>query len=189
MAGGRSRADEAIKSLGLQITADQAYSRIVVVNPSNTAILRVTAKGSSPEEAVALAQAWIQAIATVIDDYEGDGNQGSAPLTITVASAATLPTTPVFPDVSTSLIVGGVLGLGFGIAFALVRTVSDRRIRSADEVEARTGIPVVGTIPVAPALGGDNRLFDSTASGGKGAGFAVSEALRFTPHESAVHGR
>ena len=84
----------------------------------------------------------------------------------------------MFPDVATSLIVGGVLGLGFGIAFALIRTVSDRRIRSADEVEARTGIPVVGTIPIAPALGGDNRLFDPAASGGKGAGFAVSEALR-----------
>ena len=174
----RDVADEAIKSLGLEITAGQAYARIAVVNPANTAILRVTAQGPSPEEAVALAEAWIEAIAKVVPDYEPAAAGGSAPLTIKVASAASLPTTPVFPDVATSLIVGGVLGFGLGIAFALIRTVSDRRIRSADEVEARTGIPVVGTIPIAPALGGDNRLFDPAASGGKGAGFAVSEALR-----------
>ena len=178
MASWQDVADAAIQKLGLQITADQAVARIVVVNPGNTAILRVTAEGSSPEEAVALAAAWIEAISTTIDDYEGDGTDGSAPLTITVASAASLPTTPVFPDVSTSLVVGGVLGLGFGIAFALIRTVSDRRIRSAAEVEARTNIPVVGTIPIAEALGGESRLFDSGSSGTKGAGFAVSEALR-----------
>ncbi|SFR90889.1 capsular exopolysaccharide family [Microbacterium sp. cf046] len=178
MASWQDVADAAIQKLGLQITADQAFARIVVVNPANTAILRVTAQGSSPEDAVALAEAWIQALATVIDDYEGDGTQGTAPLTITVASSASLPTTPVFPDLSTSLIVGGVLGFGFGIAFALIRTVSDRRIRSADEVEARTNIPVVGTIPTAEALGGESRLFDPTAAGPKGTGFAVSEALR-----------
>src|SRR5688572_18815498 len=40
-------ADEAIAELGLQISADQAVARIVVVNPNDTAILRVTAQGSS----------------------------------------------------------------------------------------------------------------------------------------------
>jgi capsular exopolysaccharide synthesis family protein len=178
MASWEAVADEAIQALGLEISADQAVARIAVVNPNNTAILRVTAQGSSPQDAVTLAEAWITALAAVIDDFEGDGTSGSAPLSITVASAAALPTTPIFPDLSTSLIVGGVLGLGFGIAFALVRTVSDRRIRSAEEVEARTNLPVVGTIPIADALGGDNRLFDPAAAGGKGAGFAVSEALR-----------
>ena len=178
MASWQDVANEAIRSLGLDISADQAVARIVVVNPAATAILRVTAQGSSPEDAVALAEAWIKALATVIDKYDSVGTQGSAPLTITVAPAAALPTSPIFPDLSTSLLVGGVLGLGFGIAFALTRTVSDRRIRSADEVEARTSIPVVGTIPIAEALGGQNRLFDPAASGTKGAGFAVSEALR-----------
>ena len=67
MASWRDVADEAIKSLGLEITAGQAYARIAVVNPANTAILRVTAQGPSPEEAVALAEAWIEAIAKVVD--------------------------------------------------------------------------------------------------------------------------
>jgi capsular exopolysaccharide synthesis family protein len=177
MASWQDVADEAIRDLGLEISADQAVARIAVVNPDNTAIIRVSATGASPEEAVALAEAWIRAIATAIDDYEGDGTEGSAPLTIVVASSASLPTQPIFPDLSTSLIVGGVLGLGFGIAFALIRTVSDRRIRTADEVETRTNLPVVGTIPIGDAQAGESRLFDPNGST-KGAGFAVSEALR-----------
>lgn len=178
MASWEKTADAAIDQLGLQISADQAVGRITVVNPVDTAILRITAQGSSPEDALALAEAWIQGLSTVIDEFEADST-GTAPLNITVASVAALPTAPVFPDLFTSLMVGGVLGLGFGIAFALIRTVSDRRIRSADEVEARTSLPVVGAIPVTDALGNEKRLFDSSAaSTSKGGGFAVSEALR-----------
>jgi capsular exopolysaccharide synthesis family protein len=177
MASWRDTAEAAIDELGLGLSPDQAVARITVVNPANTAILRITAQGDSPEAAVALAQAWIRAIAKTIAQYE-PGTELSPALTIVVAPSASLPTSPVFPDLITSLLVGGVLGLGFGIAFALIRTVSDRRIRSGDEVEARTNLPVVGTIPVADALGGENRLFDPAATKGKGAGFAVSEALR-----------
>ena len=67
----------------------------------------------------------------------GDGDSGDA---------ASLPTSPVFPEVQTAVIVGGVVGLGFGIAFALIRTVSDRRIRLTDDVEGKVGLPVVGTL-------------------------------------------
>jgi capsular exopolysaccharide synthesis family protein len=75
--------------------------------------------------------------------------------------------------------VGGILGLGFGIAFAMIRTVSDRRIRVAEDVEQRTGVAVVGTIPIVPGLDDVNRVIEpSTESSGKNSTFAVSEALR-----------
>jgi capsular exopolysaccharide synthesis family protein len=81
--------------------------------------------------------------------------------------------------VQTAVIAGGILGLGFGIAFALIRTVSDRRIRQADDVEQKTGVAVVGTIPLVPGLDAEHRLVDtSSGKGGKGGNFAVAEALR-----------
>ena len=178
MAGWEHVAEEAISQLGLEISPTEAVGRITVVNPSDTSILRVTATGASPADAVALAEGWITALATVVDELEGEPVPGTAPLTITVAAAAALSGTPIFPDVWTSMIVGGVVGFGFGIAFALFRTVSDRRIRSAEDVESRTGIPVVGTIPIAEGLDGERRLFEAVKRDGKGTGFAVSEALR-----------
>ena len=96
-----------------------------------------------------------------IDNIEGDGSPGSAPVTILPGDEASLPSTPSFPDVQTAVLVGGILGFGFGIAFAMIRTVSDRRIRAADDVEQKTGVAVVGTIPIVPALDDESRLVDS----------------------------
>lgn len=176
MATWKQVAEGAISTLGLNETPDQAVSRIAVDNPADTNMLSITATGSSPHNAVALAEGWLTSLSTVIDKTEGDGTTGSAPVTITIQQSAILPSTPIFPELRTSLIVGGVLGLGLGIAFALMRTAADRRIRTAEDVENRTGLPVVGTIPLTNS--GDSRLFDSTALSDTGARFAVSEAMR-----------
>lgn len=176
MATWRIVAEGAIETLGLDATPSEAVSRITIENPADTNLIRITATGESPAEAVALAETWLKSLASAIDDTEGDGTPGSSPVSIFVTQSAILPTTPIFPDLTTSLIVGGVLGLGLGIAFALMRTASDRRIRAAEEVESRTGLPVVGTIPFTNA--GDSRLFDSSTPADGGTRFAVSEALR-----------
>lgn len=176
MATWRVVAEGAIESLGLDATPSEVVSRIVVANPGETNMIRITATGETPADAVELAEGWLASLSAAIDDTEGDGTPDSAPVSIFVTQSAILPTAPIFPDLSTSLIVGGVLGFGVGIAFALMRTASDRRIRAADEVESRTGLPVVGTIPLTSA--GDSRLFDESTLSDSGARFAVSEALR-----------
>ncbi|WP_344737769.1 polysaccharide biosynthesis tyrosine autokinase [Microbacterium awajiense] len=119
-------------------------------------------------------------MAYAIDQVEGDTTQGSSPVTIVTIGSASLPSSPIFPDTSTALIVGGLIGFGFGVAFALTRTASDRRIRAADDVEQKTGVPLVGAIPATEGMEGDNRLIgESTSKGkGKGSNFAVSEAMR-----------
>ena len=177
MATWKTVADGAVASLGIDEPVAQVVSRITVDNTPETNIIRITAKAGSSADALALAQAWIGSLVSAIDQYEGDGTPGSSPVTITMDQSAVVPTTPIFPELQTALIVGGVLGVGVGIAFALMRTASDRRIRVADDVESRTGLPVVGTIPVG-AASDESRLFDAAAMNDKGARFAVGEALR-----------
>jgi capsular exopolysaccharide synthesis family protein len=176
MATWRVVAEGVIADLGLDASPSEAVSRIAIENPAETNMIRVTAVGASPADAVALAEAWLGSLSAAIDDTEGDGTEGSAPVSIFVTQSAILPDAPIFPDLNTALIVGGVLGFGVGIAFALMRTASDRRIRAADGVESRTGLPVVGTIPLTNS--GDSRLFDANTLTEKGARFAVSEAMR-----------
>lgn len=177
MATWKSVADSAVAAVGIDEPVAQVVSRITIENPTSTNIIRITAQAGSSEDAAALAQAWMTSLVEAIETYEGDGTAGSSPITITVDQSAVVPTTPIFPDLQTSLIVGGVLGLGVGIAFALMRTVSDRRIRPADDVESRTGLPVVGVIPLT-ASPEDSRLFDTGKMKDKGSRFAVTEALR-----------
>jgi capsular exopolysaccharide synthesis family protein len=176
MATWKTVADGAVAELNIDEPVAQVVSRISIDNPPETNIITVTAKAGSAADALALSQAWISSLVAAIDQYEGDGTPESSPVTITVDQSAVVPTSPIFPDLQTALIVGGVLGLGVGLAFALMRTVSDRRIRAADDVESRTGLPVVGTIPMTQSSA-DSRLFDAKGTD-KGSRFAVAEALR-----------
>lgn len=180
VAGWRITAERAIELLGLDTTPEDIVTRVTVANTPDTVILKVAAQGPTPEEARSLAEAWITAMAYSIDQVEGDTTEGSAPVTIVTIGSASLPSSPVFPDTRTALIVGGLVGLGFGIAFALIRTASDRRVRAADDIEEKTGVPLVGAIPVTEGMGGDHRLIDEGKGKGKGKSstFAVSEAMR-----------
>ncbi|GAB3611065.1 polysaccharide biosynthesis tyrosine autokinase [Humibacter ginsengiterrae] len=175
MAGWRDVAQYVIQDLRLNTTPQQLINQVTVTNPPNTVVLQITAQASTPQAARAIAEAWVQGLVHTIDKYVGNGTPGSAPVSVVLADSAALPSAPIFPDLKTSLLVGALLGLGFGVAFALMRTASDRRVRGAPDLEKRTGVAVVGTIPYAKQTG-DDGIYDSNAR--KGQGFAVAEALR-----------
>lgn len=174
MAAWKEVAQGAVDELRIDISPQAAATLVTVENPDSTALIKVTARGSSPEDAAALAEAWISSLTATIDRVEG-GSTGSAPMTIYLASLAAVPMVPIFPDMRTALVVGGLLGVGFGISFALIRTASDRRIRVADDVEDRAGLSLIGSIPIAPrGVVTRGRLFASTPNAPS---MAVKEAF------------
>ncbi|MBO0980969.1 polysaccharide biosynthesis tyrosine autokinase [Microbacterium sp. SD291] len=175
----RSVAQHAGEELGLTVSPEELVRRITVDNPEGTSTLTITASGPTPTEARDLAEAWMRGLVAEIDNLDGTGAAESSPVMIVLGQSASLPQEPTFPDLRSALLVGGVLGVGGGIAFAMIRAVSDRRVRPSDDVEQRLGVPLVGTLPKVDELTGDNRLVaaDDTGAGGRG-GFAVREALR-----------
>ena len=66
---------------------------------------------------------------------------------IEVSESAQLPTSPVSPQVERNVLLGAVLGALLGLGYAVVRSLLDRRIRSAEDIERDTGVPVVGSVP------------------------------------------
>jgi capsular exopolysaccharide synthesis family protein len=182
MATWRTVAERAAEQLKLSTSPEALVQRISTSNPQGTAILKISATGDSPAAARDLASAWVTALSAEIDRVEGDGTTGSADMTIQLGESASLPTAPQFPDEKMAMIVGLLLGLGGGIAFALVRAMADRRLRSTADVEQRLSIPVAGTLPDVGALSGGNRLYrpTDTVDGMKAqrADFAVRESLR-----------
>ena len=117
IAGWRSVAENAIDDLGLDTTPEMLVTRVSVTNPQNTVIMKISAKADTPEAARDLAEAWLRAMNVEVDSIDGDGTQGSAPVTVLAGDSPSLPTTPSFPDIQTAVLVGGILGLGFGMAF------------------------------------------------------------------------
>ncbi|MBI2357594.1 MAG: hypothetical protein HYV04_01535, partial [Deltaproteobacteria bacterium] len=61
------------------------------------------------------------------------------------------PETPVSPDVSRNLKVGGMLGLSLGIGLALFLGFLDRSVKNVQDLEERVGLPAFGAIPQMPS--------------------------------------
>jgi polysaccharide biosynthesis transport protein len=67
--------------------------------------------------------------------------------TVDIIDPATLPTKPVEPNIPLVLALSILLGLGAGIACTLAAENLDNLIRSPEEVEFLTGVPLFGMIP------------------------------------------
>lgn len=171
----RSVAESAIAELGIHTTPERLVTQVEVTNPADTVVIHVSAQASTPPAARDLAEAWIRGMVTEIDDIEGDGTSGSAAVTLIPGDSARLPTAPSSPNVRLSLMLGGLVGLAIGIGYAVVRSVLDRRVRSARDIERETGVPVVGTLPVDRELSSARRIIGLADERGSS---ALAEALR-----------
>ena len=69
--------------------------------------------------------------------------RGSNALLVRAADEAT----QTQPKTARNAVLGGFLGLLLGVALVLVRDALNTRVRGADEVEARLGLPLLGRIP------------------------------------------
>ncbi len=70
-----------------------------------------------------------------------------APAGVTQVNPATPPSSASSPDTKRNTLIGVVLGLALGIAFAVWRERRDRRVRDARHFEAIFERPIIGRIP------------------------------------------
>lgn len=68
-------------------------------------------------------------------------------MNISILEVARPADRPSKPEKAKCMAMGLILGLTFGGAFAILRDILDSRLRSADEISAILGIPILGIIP------------------------------------------
>ncbi|MDF2444635.1 MAG: tyrosine-protein kinase [Subtercola sp.] len=163
----RAVAQLVITELGLNTTPELLVGDVTITNTKNTPTLTVTASAPSGPEAKALADAWITGMATQIAAI---GAQTSAPTTTTSSvptppitfllpiESAVVPSHPISPNVRLAILLGALLGLMAGLAYAISRNVFDRRIRTAAAIEERFGVSVIGKLPLDKRLNDRNRM-------------------------------
>ncbi len=182
IAKSRATAITVARQLGLDADPAGLVGRISVTQPPDTVLLKITARGATPVEAQRLADAWVAALAAQVEEIEnpqGRANSG-APRVVPVESAA-LPETPVAPQPVRNLGLGLVLGLLLGLGYAMIRNTLDRRLRTAESVQERFGVAVVGSVPEADVLGhapGERAKLALDHGLGTGPDAAASEAFR-----------
>lgn len=187
IATSRDVASIVIDSLGLNVSPASLIGNITVTSEVDSAVLTVSARASSGEGAQKLADAWVTALATRIQQVDsgaaaGDtAAAGTSLVTLDTVQSAAIPTSPVYPNIRLVLGVGALVGLVIGLIYAFVRNTLDRRIRTAEMVERLFDLPVVGTLPIDKRLTADNRIVpeadttDYISSDGR---HALAESLR-----------
>ncbi len=134
----RSVLGPVIDDLELDLTVPAFADMVEATNPADTSQVEISVSGRDPEEVAALADAVAERVTTVVEDLETplSGNQ---PVTLTVTDPAAVPTSPSSPVVTNILGLGLLGGLFLGLALAVLRSRSDDRLRTPEDVRAAWG--------------------------------------------------
>jgi capsular polysaccharide biosynthesis protein len=140
----------AIDSLGLKDTSDELAQRVQATTDLNTVIINISVLDRSPVQAAATAQAVAASLIKAVDNLEKPRTGGTSPVSLSVITPATAPTSPSAPNTRLNLLLGTFVGIALGLGLAVIRTVFDVRIRGEADVRKVTDAPLLGGIAFDP---------------------------------------
>jgi succinoglycan biosynthesis transport protein ExoP len=115
---------------------------------SGTGILRIKARSPHPR----VAQASATAVTDALLARAGLSEIGTPQFALKEIDAPALPTSPVFPRTKLTLLVALLLGLGLGLAAAVLRESLATKVETAEDLAVASGLPVFAEIPVETAV-------------------------------------
>jgi capsular exopolysaccharide synthesis family protein len=138
-----------IKQLKLDLTPAELAQQITTTTSTTTALLQISVKDQDPGVAKAVANAVAQQLRTAAVDLtpeDGTTAAASASIKLTVVDPAVRPTSSTNP--SGALLAGGgaLAGLVIAVLIGLLRELLDTRIRTDEDVQRATELPLLGTI-------------------------------------------
>lgn len=110
----------------------------------DTVLLNVRVTSGSAQESLVVARSIAANLDGVIARLDGSGTRGA--VNLRVLSGPTLNPDPVAPRKKLNLALGLLIGLGLGVAQALVRLQLDRSVRGREQLVEATGLPALGVL-------------------------------------------
>ncbi|SBS71205.1 polysaccharide biosynthesis tyrosine autokinase [uncultured Microbacterium sp.] len=136
-----------IRKLKLDTTPEQLAGTISASAPLDTLIVEIGVTSRSRTLARAIADETMRSLTNVVENQVSPTTENGTPaIRLTTIRGATEPRFPIAPNTRLDTLMGLAAGLILGIAFAVVRTLLWRTIRSAQDVARITTVPVVGEI-------------------------------------------
>jgi succinoglycan biosynthesis transport protein ExoP len=142
--------DSVVSSLRLDVSASELAKTIRASAPLDTVNVEITVTSDSPGEAAEIANAVTASFRQVISDITEPTDGGTSQVSVSVLRDAEAPTDPVSPNSLINLLLGLFAGLIVGLGLAVLRDLSDTRIRGERDVTAITSAPIIGGIAFDP---------------------------------------
>ena len=146
----RQLAGQVDDALQLDLPVDKLLSKVRVSAVSNGYLLDIQVDDTDPNRAQQIALVWANKF---IEQHQAE----MAPLTPQTRIEIKLLDKPlvgqlVFPKTKQYVVAAGLLGLVAGGVLAFLLEYIDDTVKSGEEVERLTGLPLVGSIPIAPEV-------------------------------------
>jgi capsular exopolysaccharide synthesis family protein len=143
-----------IGSLDLNTTSNDLAAKLTASAPLDTSIIDITVIDTDPVRAAETASAVSASLTEVVASIEGtDATDTVSPVKLTLIQEATVPSTPVSPNVPLNIALGALVGLALGLGLAVLRETLEVRIRNEHDVEQITDLPILGGIVFDPKAG------------------------------------
>lgn len=141
LAKSRPVVEAVIDNLELDTDYETLVKRITVENPSNTFVLKMTAKDPDPEMACnlsnALSDATAEQVAKVMDTDKPNK-----------VEEAVIPKEPVSPNVMKNTLLGVLAGAFLMCAFVTLMHIMDDRIKTEEDITKYLELNTLATIPL-----------------------------------------
>ena len=131
--------EAALEEAGMTCTFDEAIEWISIDAVDDTQVIQVSVTAEDPDTAYQLAQA----LEEVSPDYVAEIVEGSS---MRIVASPNYPDEIYAPDYLRNALLGAVLGLFLAAAYIILRDLTDRRIKSAEALQERFDVPIVGII-------------------------------------------
>lgn len=133
--------EKVISNLDLPYTYNQLDGMLSVTNASNTRMLEITVTSESAQEAADIANEY----ATVVRDYIAKKMATDKP---SIMSTALVPTVPVSPNKTKSVLLGALLGFVVSAGVVVVMTLLDDTYKTTEDIKKYTGLVTMAVIPL-----------------------------------------
>lgn len=142
-----------INNLKLDLDTKELAERITVTSPQGSVLINVTAQDGDAQKAADIANSIAESLKNVVEEkLEAKQEAGPKLVSLTTTEKAVPPKNPESPKPFLDIIIGLILGLIVGFGLALIRDVLDTRVRSLEDVESVTDVPLLGGIIDDPSV-------------------------------------
>ena len=137
----RKVSEHVIQALNLNIEPSQLQSMVSVQPKGDTEFLTITVKSKDPTEAKDIANQLARSLKYISNDVKKVDN-------VQLLDEALEPTAPDNPKPKLNMAIAFFIGIMVSLGIAFLLEYLDNTVKSQEEIEKLTGVPVIGIIPL-----------------------------------------